>query len=255
MNSTASEEALPSTIDGLIDFAAALLRRNWLLFVALSVFVFLAEAAPWYFDRAAKTDSELDQRSLIISFCEFFAQSLPIAAVAVAATARAANRDADWRVTLGIAVDRWLPVIGATIIVQFLALFVAAPLLAVSDIGLFALVLAPIVCVAWGIIGFTGPLAAMSADGAGVAILTATFRAIRLGLSPRNIGRTAYVGVLSIAPSLLAFVIVTARHASENGLFYGELSAALDALTTVPLAALASAVVLDFIRRSEAAQK
>jgi hypothetical protein len=254
VNSTVSEDRLPSTVDGLIAFAGGVMRSHWLLFFALSLFVFAAEIVPWLLVRAT-SDMEMDARSTIINFAGIFAQALPIGAVAIAANARATSSEAGWRITLGLALDRWLAVIGATMIVQFLALLFAAPLLADPSMGLFALVLAPIVCLLWGIISFAGPLAAMSSDRPGIAFLSAGFRAIRFGLAPPNLGRTAYIGVLSISPILLAFIITTAKHASGTGQLYALLGAGLDALTTVPIAALASAVVLDFIRRAENAQK
>ncbi len=245
---SAGDERLPASIGGLIQlaFSAYLERAPLYLGLALTVFALcgLAELG-W---PHVGTHPELKDE-LVEPLVELFVESLLVAAVALGIGTRVAGATAAPASLVDGAFARWLPVIGTLTIVTFLV-DVTAP-----ASGLFgfadtlAVVTAPFTWLLWGTLGLAGPIAALSPDRAGIAILTSFGRAILLGLRMTNLPRLSILAAATVLPLLLEAVIANAlqqRHA-PHALFWAGIP--IDVLVAGPLAALQTVFALDFARR------
>ena len=87
----------------------------------------------------------------------------------------------------------------------------------------------------------------------GLVIVRSIGRSFFLSLSGGNIGRTALIGLIAIAPTLLEFVLIDVLHVRHvaNPNFWGNVP--VDMLVSGPLAALLTVFYLDVLKRANAA--
>lgn len=246
---TLGEDRLPPTIGGLIDLAFASYGERAPLYAALAA-VLLVLCTALEFLWPAKGDALT--RSIANAFLDVFFQALVIAAVALGIGTRVgAGETARPRALLDGALGRWLPVLGAMLIVQFIVAFTqqAGAIGPVSD-PVLTLVSAPVTWLLWGALGLAGPCAALNGDRPAIAILTGFGRALMLGLRVVNLPRLCIVAFATVMPMLLQSVLfdLLQRRGIGHADFWASIP--LDALIVGPLAALQTVFALDFARRA-----
>lgn len=240
---------LPPSVGGLIDFAAAAYLQRFPLYAALGIGVFAACAIPEFLWRAS--GPELGVKTIVVSLLDLFADAFVVAVLAIGTAARVAEgepRPAGSIVRL--ALERWLPVLGALLIAQLcVALSLSAGGIGPVEDPLVTAFTAPVIWLFWGALGLVGPIAALSAEHPGVAIFVALGRALSMSFRAVNLGRLCVVAFASVAPLLLQNVLADVLH--RRGVAHLDFWAniPIDALTIGPIAALQTVFALDFARR------
>jgi hypothetical protein len=246
---SAGDERLPPSIGGLIDlaFTAYLEGAPLYLGLALAVFVLcgIIEFA-WTAGGPAH-----DVKVIVLGYAEMFGNAFVVAVIALGIATRIAGEPLARRRLLGASVERWLPVLGVSIIVEFLC-EVTAPLSGLGelpDTPAILLATAPVVWLFWGALSMAGPLAALSGERPLQAIVTGIARAVALSLQPANFLRLCVVAFATIVPSLLQQVLFDAfaRQGGAHAMFWAGFP--IDALALGPTSALQTIFALDLVRR------
>jgi hypothetical protein len=243
---SAGDERLPPSIGGLVDlsFAAYLAGAPLYLGLALAVFVVCAIVEfAW--------PGESDLKIVVQSYAEMFSSAFVVAAIALGTATRVAGEPFAPRRLLGASVQRWIPVMGVSIIVDFLA-EMTAPLSGLGELPDPVAILfltAPVIWLFWGALSLAGPLAALSGERPLPAIISGIGRAIALSSRPENFARLCVVGFTTIVPLLLRQVLLDAltRHGGAHTMFWAVFP--LDALFLGPTTAVQTIFALDFARR------
>ena len=254
MNAAGEEERLPHSVSGLFGFAL----RSWAayapLFVVLAIGVFGVWSLVEYLVPAAAPETAQGQfKAYTMIFASTFGDAFVIAAVALGVAARLGRTDVTPRALLGIAVERWLPVIAVSILV------LSVQMLTDDFSGLgpttvpraVVYVTAPIVWIMWAAIGLAPPLVALDRNRTSLAVLLGFVRAFTLPLRPENLIRLCILAVVTIAPNVLAALLqdsLAGGHLTLYVFFWSN--APIDALTVGPLAAIQTVFALDFARRA-----
>lgn len=243
------EDRLPATIGGLIDLAFAAYGERARFYLALAGVMFVLCAAVEFL---WPPHAGAVARSMTVVFLEIFVQALVTAAVALGIGTRIATEHAvPERALLGGALGRWLPVVGAMLIMNF---FVAwtfkAGAIGPIDDPLETAVSAPVTWLLWGAMGLAGPCAALSTDRPALAMFTGFGRALMIGLRVVNLPRLCIVAFATVVPMLLDIVLndTLGRAGVGHADFWANVP--VDALVVGPLAALQTVFALDFARRT-----
>jgi hypothetical protein len=244
---------LPPSTGGLLWFALRAWAANAPLYLVLQLGVFAAYAlAEWLVPAAALSTPQGQFKVYVLLFTGLFADAFVVAAVAMGVAARSADTAASARALLGVAVDRWLPVIAVSFLAQWLILLTNG----LSGLGppfeprALQYAAAPLVWIFWGILGLTGPFVALSADRRPFSVISGFSHAFATSLRRGNLLRLCVLAILTIAPMVLqavAFNMLAAHHAPRP-IFWAEVP--LDVVTVGPLAAIQTAFALDFARRA-----
>jgi hypothetical protein len=246
---SAGDERLPPSIGGLIDlaFVAYLERAPLYLGLALAVFVLCGIIEVAWPAGAQSSEAKL----IVLQYAQMFASAFVVAAIALGIATRVGGEPLVPRRLLAAAVERWLPVLGATIIVAFFV-ELTVPVSALGplpDPPAIAFLTAPLTWLLWGALSFAGPLAALSSERPFPAILSGFGRALALSSQPANFGRLCVVASATIVPLLLEEVLFDylSRHGVAHAAFWAGFP--IDALALGPLTALQTIFALDFVRR------
>lgn len=243
------DDRLPPTVGGLIDFAFAVYGERALLYAGLAGLLFALCAALEFLWPA---NGNAVARSIASPFLDIFLQALVIAAVALGIGTRVGTGDtAPARALLDGALGRWLPVVGAMMIVQFIVVWtLQAGAIGPIDDPVLTVFSAPVTWLLWGAMGLAGPCAALNGDRPALAILTGFGRALMLGLRAVNLPRLCIVAFATVMPMLLQTVLfdVLQRRGIGHADFWANVP--IDALIVGPLAALQTVFALDFARRT-----
>ena len=243
------DDRLPPTVGGLIDLAFASYGERALLYAGLAGILFALCAALEFLWPAHGDDAA---RSVAMTFLDLFMQALVIAAVALGIGTRVGTGETALpRALLGGALNRWLPVLGAMMIVQFIVVWtLQAGAIGPIDDPVLTIFSAPVTWLLWGALGLAGPCAALNGDRPARAILTGFGRALMLGLRAANLPRLCIVAAATVAPLLLQSVLfdVFQRRGLGHADFWASIP--IDALIVGPLAALQTVFALDFARRT-----
>jgi hypothetical protein len=243
------DERLPPSIGGLIDLAFEAYVERAPLYIGLAVLVFVVCGAvdvAWSVFGGAP-----ELKPIAWSLASVFVDAFVVAVVAVGVGTRIAGANGTPRAILGGAVERWLPVLGAMIIVQFIDAItsIGGAIGCLPDPPAAAIITAPVTWLLWGAMGLAGPVAALNGDRPTLAILTGFGRALAISLRVQNLPRLCLVAFATIVPVLLEEVLVDVlgRHGIPDGIFWAQVP--IDALAVGPLAALQTVFALDFARR------
>lgn len=246
----AEPERLPSSVSGLLDLAGAayLERARLYLLLAAGVFVVcgIVEFA-W-----ATSAGDAGMKATVLELLDLFTDAFVITAIALGVAMRISGDERPTATLLAGALERWLAVLGAMTIVQYLVtLTIESGMSGIGPVAspVLTIVSAPVIWLFWGALSLAGPVAALSADRPTLAIITGFGRALYLALQPRNLGRLCIVAFAGVIPTLLQSVLfdILSRGGVANSDFWASLP--LDALTVGPLAALQTVFALDFARR------
>ncbi|HEY0383700.1 MAG TPA: hypothetical protein VGC72_16025 [Candidatus Elarobacter sp.] len=253
MNGAGEGERLPPSIGGLIGFALRGWAANAPLYLALQLGVFAAYSLAETVVPAAVASSPQGQfKEWVLLFTGLFADALVIAAVAMGIAARSAGAVASPRALVGVAIDRWLPVIAVSLLAQavVLATAISSGFGPPSEPRVLQLITAPFVWIVWGILGLTGPFVALAPNRRPFSVIAGFVHAFTTSLRRANVLRLAVLAVITVLPAVLqqiAFHTLVAGHVSRP-IFWSE--APIDVLTIGPLAAVQTAFALDFARRA-----
>lgn len=243
------DERLPQSVGGLIDLAFAAYVERAPLYLGLALLVFLVCGAVDLGSTLFGAPIELTENAL--SLASVFADAFVVAVVAIGVGSRVAGATGTPRALLGGAVERWLPVLGAMIIVQFISVVtsIGGAIGGLPDPPAAAIVTAPVTWLLWGAMSLAGPVAALNGDRPTVAILTGFWRALVLSLRMQNLPRLCLVAFATIVPVLLEEVLADTlgRRGLSAASFWAQIP--IDALAVGPLAALQTVFALDFARR------
>lgn len=251
MNGAGEDEGLPQTIGGLIDLGFVAWTQHAPLYLALSAVSFAvcgALEALW----PAPTRSALVIKDVVISLIELLTLALVVAAVALGVAARVAGERMTPRALLAAALQRWLAVFGAMIVV-WLVVNLTAPLGALGPLTeprALTLFAAPVIWLVWGILSLAGPIAALSGERPLIAWLTSFGRAVALSVRRGNFARICVVGFATIVPTLIASILddVLTKRAVPHAVFWANLP--IDVLSVGLVTALQTAFAVDFARRA-----
>jgi hypothetical protein len=243
------DERLPPSVGGLIDLAFAAYVERAPLYLGLALVVFLVCGivdVAW-----SLLGGQPELKATAWSLASVFVDAFVVAVVAIGVGSRVAGATGLPRALLGGAVERWLPVLGAMIIVQFVDAVTSTggAIGGLPDPPAAAILTAPVTWLLWGAMSLAGPVAALNGDRPTVAILTGFWRALALSLRVQNLPRLCLVAFATIVPVLLEEVLVDTlgRHGVHDAIFWAQVP--VDALTVGPLAALQTVFALDFARR------
>lgn len=243
------DDRLPPSIGGLIDLAFATYGERAPLYAGLAGLLFALCTALEFLWPA---HGDAGARGIAGAFLDVFMQALVIAAVALGIGTRVGTGEtAQPRALLGGALGRWLPVLGAMMIVQFTVIWtLQAGAIGPIDDPVLTVFSAPVTWLLWGALGLAGPCAALNGDRPALAILTGFGRALMLGLRAVNLRRLCVVAGATVAPMLLQTVLfdVLQRRGVGHADFWANIP--IDALIVGPLAALQTVFALDFARRT-----
>jgi hypothetical protein len=248
------EERLPRSIGGLVDYAFAALGARAPFYLLVAVIVFAIEAAVEFAIPVAKADSPQGLIKLeALTYAAMVGDAFATAAVALGVATRLAGEEASSRRIAGAAVERWLPVLLATLIVQTVV-SLTAPLSGlgrIPDPAALVFLTAPFVWLLWGVLSLAVPITALSGERPLFAVITGLTRAIGLSLRPYNLVRLCIVSFVTIVPSLaqtVAYDLLSQQpHQIPRILFWANTP--IDALTVVPVAAIQTVFAIDFARR------
>ena len=249
MNGAGEGLRLPPTIGGLIGFALRGWAANAPLYLALQLGVFAAYALAEIVVPAAVASSPQGQfKEWVLLFTGLFADAFVIAAVAMGIAARSAGAAASARALAGVAVDRWLPVIAVSLLVQavVLATSLSSGLGPPSEPRVLQLITAPFVWILWGILGLAGPFVALAPNRRVFSVIAGFVHAFSTSLHRENLLRLCVLAVITVSPTVLQtllFHTLVAAHVSRS-IFWSEVP--IDVLTIGPLAAVQTAFALDF---------
>jgi hypothetical protein len=242
-------QPLPTSVDGLIDLAAGAYVERAPLYLGLAAVVFVACAIVQFSWHAS--GAERITREIVVALVDLFVSALVVSTVATGIGTRVAGNARSSRALVAGALERWLPVLGAMVIVQFLVQLTApgGGIGPIDDPALTILT-APFIWLFWGAMSLAGPVAALSGDRPTVAIVTGFGRALMLALRTVNLARLCLVALAAVAPLLLENVLadVLEHRGVGDPDFWANVP--LDALTVGPLAALETVFALDFARRT-----
>ncbi len=253
MNAAAGDERLPPSVGGLLEFASAAFASRAPLFLGLALAAFAIQLVVEYATAAPKLGTpQGDMKVSLLEYTAIFVDAFIVGAVAAGTGARLAGSGVTGRHVVGVAVQRWLPIVAISMLVQA----VVESTNALSAVGglpdppWIAIVTAPAVWILWGMLSLAAPIAAISGKRPAMAVFDGLWQAVSLSLLTANLGRLCFVAFLSIAPLLLQAValdVMIAHHVARP-LFWANVP--IDALTVGPLTALQTAFALDFARRA-----
>lgn len=252
MTGAVDENRLPASIGGLVDLAFATLAERASLYLLLSLAVFAVGMIVEGALPAAKGGTpQADLKLLVFNYSSVFVDALVIAAVALGVGTRVAGEMGSSRAITGAAVNRWLGVIGVSLIVQFVQIS-TGPLSAIGglpDPPALAILTAPLIWVLWGALGLAAPIAALSADRPSLAILSSIVRAVAISFRTPNLVRLCVLAFVSILPTLMQVVALDqlTKHGVGRAFFWADVP--IDALTLAIVAAIQTVFALDFARR------
>lgn len=238
---------LPSSVGALIDLSAAGYARRAPLYLFLAAAMVALCAIVQFAWPAPPQDVT---KAIVVQLLDLFTSAFVVSTVALGVGARVAGEERSMRALLGSAIERWIGVLGAMVIVQFLVqLTLPGGAIGPVDNPVLAIATAPITWLFWGAMSLAGPLAALSPDRPLLAIVTGFGRALLLSLHAANLGRLCLVAFASVVPLLLENVLfdILQHHGVANVDFWAAIP--IDALSVGPLAALQSVFALDFARR------
>jgi hypothetical protein len=258
VNQADDAERIPRSIGGLIAFAL----RSWAayapLYLALTAGVFAAYAIAEYAVAPAGITTPQGQFKLyVLQYTGLFADALVVAAVALGVAARSGGANVPPREIMGAAIERWLPIIAVTFLVQTVVGltiefggFVPAP-----EPHALVFVTAPLVWILWGVLGLAGPYVALGSDRAALLVVGGFGRAFTLALRRKNLLRLCALALISIVPNVAQALLQNAfvQHHVPRPIFWS--SVPVDVLTVALLAAVQTAFALDFARRAADAQR
>lgn len=253
MNAASGDERLPRSVGGLIDFAYAAYAARAPLYLGLALAAFAVQATLEYVTPAVKLDSPQAVTKLYaLEYTAIFVDAFIVAAVAAGAGASVSGSGATWSRIAGAAVERWLPLVAISLLVQAV-IDTTIPLSALGrlpDPPWAAIFTAPVIWLVWGILGLAAPIAALSGKRPALAVFDGLWQAVSLSLHPANAARLCIVAFVSILPFLLQAVAldVLMQHHVARPIFWSNVP--IDALTVGPLAAVQTAFALDFARRA-----
>jgi hypothetical protein len=244
---------LPPSTGGLLGFAMRAWAANAPLYLALQLGVFAAYAlAEWLVPAAAVSTPQGQFKVFVLIFTGIFADAFVVTAVAMGVAARGADTHAPARALVGVAIDRWLPVIAVNFLAQYLV-FVTTGL---SGLGppaeprALQYAAAPIVWIFWGILGLAAPFVALGADRRPLAVIAGFSHAFSTSLRRGNLLRLCVLALVTVLPMVLQAVAYDAlvAHHGPRPFFWANIP--IDAITIGPVAAVQTAFALDFARRA-----
>jgi hypothetical protein len=111
-------------------------------------------------------------------------------------------------------------------------------------------VTAPLIWILWGILAMTGPFVALGANRGAFSVVVGFGRAFAVSLHRDNLVRLCVLAVVVVLPTALQSVLLNAltQQHVPRALYWAN--APIDALTTGPVTAIATAFALDFARRA-----
>jgi hypothetical protein len=246
---SASEERLPPSISGLIDLAFAAYWKGAPLYLGLALIVFVLCAIVEFAWPAGVGSPEV--KALVLGYTEMFSSAFVVAAIALGIATRLAGERLPLRRLLGASVDRWLAVVGVSIIVEFL-FELTEPLSGLGELPdppAILLLTAPLVWLFWGALTMAGPLAALSGERPLQAMVSGIVRALAAASQPENFIRLCVVAFATIVPLLLQQLVFDtfAHRGGEHAMFWAGFP--IDALALGPTSALQTIFALDLARR------
>jgi hypothetical protein len=245
----------PASIGGLVDLAFAAYFERAQFYVILAAIAFAVQAIIEFVAPAYTTNSAEGQlKYLIIEYAGLVVDSYIVTAVALGIGSRLADDQASSRTLARAVLARWLPVF----IIGVLTLLVSDTTFQYNGFGplpdtpWLVVLTAPIMWLVFGVLGIAGPIAALSAERPGMAMIAGLTRAVAFSMQPGNFGRLCVVTFATIIPALLQTIVVhwLLQHNVARPLFWGNIP--IDALTVGPIAALQTVFALDFARRAGA---
>jgi hypothetical protein len=246
-------ERLPHSVSGLLGFALNAWLANAPLFIALALGVFAAYSLVEYIIPAAAPDTHQGELKLVaLSYAGLFADALVIAAVAVGVAACAAGAPAPPRTLVGVAIERWLPVIAVSLladaITQITSPFGGLHATAVPRAALYVTALPT--WILWGILSLSGPFVALGTNRGVLSVIVGFGRAFAVSLQRENLVPLCVLAVVNVLPAVLGIVLkpYLEQHGVAHSIFWAN--APVDAITIGPVSAIATAFALDFARRA-----
>lgn len=253
MNEADEVPRLPPSTGGLLGFALRAWAANAPLYLTLQLGAFAAYAlAEWLVPAAVLSSPQGQFKQFVLLFTGLFADAFIIAAVAMGVAARSAETRASSRALLGVAIDRWLPVIAVSFLAQWLVIATNS----LSGLGspleprALQYAAAPLVWIFWGILGLTPPFVALSADRRPFAVLSGFSHAFTTSLRRGNLLALCVLAIVTVLPTVfeaVAFNALVAHHAPRP-IFWAEVP--IDVVAVGPLAAIQTAFALHFARRA-----
>jgi hypothetical protein len=255
VNPSPDDGAVPRTIGGLFGLAFRVIAERAPLYLLLALGAFAAAAIAEWVLPVMPLDTPRGQfKEFVVNFTSVFADALVMAAVALGVGTKAGGETAPWDTLLSGAVQRWLTVIFVSILVQMIVVLTIpfSGLVPSRDIAVVVTVavMAPATWLLWSILGLAVPIATLSADRAGMAIVMSFGRAFAIALRRENALRLCVLAAVTGLPIVLATIayrVLLDHHVPRAG-FWANVP--LDALTIVPVTALQTAFALDFARRA-----
>jgi len=254
VNGAGEGERLPATIGGLIGFALRGWAANAPLYLALQLSVFAAFALAEVVVPAAVVSSPQGQfKQWVLLFTGLFADAFVIAVVAMGVAARSAGAVASARALIGVAIDRWLPVIAVNLLAQSIIIvtYTSSGLGPPAEPRVLQWITAPFVWILWGILGLAVPFVALAPNRRPFSVIAGFVHAFTTSLHRENFLRLAVLAAFTLLPFLVQILVLRAlvgAHAPRP-IFWSE--SVIDVLTVGPLAAVQTAFALDFARRAE----
>ena len=249
------EKRLPRSIGGLFGLAFESYAEHARLYVLLALAAFaVAAIAEWVLPAVPVPTPRGQFKLFVVQFTTVFADAYIIAAVALGVGARVGSGTSSAGAVAGAATERWLRVIAVTLFTFLIVgtTFSLSGLQGLAPPVALSLIAIPFTWLLWGILGLAAPIAALSSEPAGLAIVVAFGRAFMLSLQRANLGRLCLVATLTAIVSLAQAIVLDqlVLHHVARPFFWAAVP--IDALTVGPLAALQTAFALDFARRSGA---
>jgi hypothetical protein len=249
------DSRLPTTLGGLVDFAFATYARYWRLYLLLALAALLVQAIVEFAIPARPLDTFAGEVKLeILNAVNIVVDAYIVCAVALGVGAKVTDQPGTERAIAATARNRWYAVfiigwIGALVSGLLSNLSALAPG-SLPEPRWVAIFTAPPAWLILGVIALAAPIAALSGERPGAALLAGLSRAIAFAAQRTNFGRLCVVAIATVLPALLGTVItdwLQAHHVARS-FFWGGVT--IDALTIGPVAAIQTAFALDFARRA-----
>jgi hypothetical protein len=244
-------DRLPSSIGGLIGFAFAAFAQRAPLYILLALGAFIAAGiAEFVLPLSPVTSPHALFKVYVLLFVLVFADALVIAAVALGVAARVAGDAVATRTVAGAAIERWLPVIGVSAIIQLYVITTNpfSGLVQPPEPRALVILTAPLTWLLWGALSLAQPIVALTHDR--LAVITGLARAFTLALRRENLVRLGILSLILLLPNVLQILVLNflVGHHVQRADFWANFP--IDALTVGPLAALQTVFALDLARRA-----
>lgn len=238
----------PLGFSKLLDGALGAYRRRFGLYLLVALGAFALQLIAMPFAQYEAVDAHVWVAILVTSLADAFVIGVVCIGVARDATAEETSPAA----ILSTALERLWAIFIVEVLVQVLEAMLI-PAFTSLEGSYYGLLVAP-AALFYGALQSAVVIASIDPDAnSGLIIAKSIGRSFFLSLTGGNIGRTALIGLIAIAPALLEFVLIDLLHARHiaHPTFWGNVP--VDMLVVGPLSALVAIFYLDLVKRAKAA--